>query len=290
MRPFPKALLLAFVAFVAAFTFRFGYATWYEGQGLSAISLGDGAQASAFNLSRKNYASEKPQSVGPSQGDTQKFEKIGTLAASTATYDADRSHLMELIASTGSVIQLEQTQGLEGRRNLNLGVGVPPDRFDAFIDQARGIGRLTRLAVTKNDKTNEYLQLRAKRNTLEKARAALEALQQPGGKLEERLAIFNRLTEIEQQIQDLGVSLGDFDAANELCTVKLTLVEIGVVARVDPMQRHMRNAMRAFEWTAQYGLMAGLGLAALGLAIWLAALAAQLAGVLLRRLNAASAA
>jgi hypothetical protein len=288
MRPFRKALLLAFVAFVAAFTFRFGYATWYERPGSSVIS-GDSGGAS-FALGRKNYASEKAMAQGTGLGDAQKFEKIATLSASTADYEADRKHIMELIGVSGGVIQLEQTQGLDGRRSLNLGVGVPPERFDDFIKAARGIGRLTRLAIVKNDKTNEYLQLRAKRNTLEKARAALELLQQPGGDLEERLGLLNRLTEIEQQIQDLGVSLGDFDAANQLCTVKLTLVETGAAAPVDPTQRHLRNAMRALEWTAQNGFLAGVGLAGLALAFWLAALTAQVAGMLVRRLNAASAA
>ena len=35
----------------------------------------------------------------------------------------------------------------------------------------------------------------------------------------------NRILEIERQLQDLGVSLGDFDDENEFCTVKFSLQE-----------------------------------------------------------------
>jgi hypothetical protein len=277
-----KAAFWAFVVFVALFSFRFGYATWFDARTVGHDFPG-GLAASGFETSRKNYASEKLQPGGQPLGDAQKFEKIGTLAANTAAFDADRKRIADLIASTGSVIQLERMQGLEGRRGLNLGVGVPPERFDAFIQQARGIGRLTRFDVTKNDKTNEYLQLRAKRNTLDKARAALERLQQPDGKLEDRLSIQNRLTEIEQQMQELGVSLGEFDASNELCTVKLSLAEVAAAAPDNAVQRHMRNAMRALEWTAGTSFLCAVGLSALAFAIWLCAVAAQFAGPLLRR-------
>jgi hypothetical protein len=286
MISFRKAAIWAFVVFVALFSFRFGYATWFDAASVGQGFAG-GAGVSAFETSRKNYASEKLQPGAPTVGDTQKFEKVGTLAANTSAFDADRRRIADLIASTGSVIQLERTQGLDGRRGLNLGVGVPPEQFDAFIQQARGIGRLTRLDVTKNDKTNEYLQLRAKRNTLDKARTALERLQQPDGKLEDRLSIQNRLTEIEQQIQDLGVSLGEFDAANELCTVKLSLTEVAAAAPDNAAQRHMRNAMRSLEWTATTYLAGAAGLAVMAFAFWIAAVAFQLAGMLLRRANAA---
>jgi hypothetical protein len=71
-----------------------------------------------------------------------------------------------------------------------------------------------------------------RRAPLDKARAALEVLKEQGGSTDERMKVQNRLIEIEQQIQDLAVSLGDFDSQNKLCTVKLTLSE-----RTNPLRR-----------------------------------------------------
>ena len=54
----------------------------------------------------------------------------------------------------------------------------------------------------------------------------------------------NRILEIEQQLQGLGVSLGDFDDENEFCTVQFSLLE-GKEIKIGLMQR----IKVALEWT-----------------------------------------
>src|SRR5215475_1412231 len=71
----------------------------------------------------------------------------------------------------------------------------------------------------------------------------------------------NRLTEIEQQIQDLAVYLGDFDIQNELCTVRLTLRERTVPLRAGFWVR----ALHSTEWTAL--ILTGIGGGALMLVV-----------------------
>ena len=157
--------------------------------------------------------------------ESQKYEKIATLVETTRDYDADRKRVEDLISKHQGIVQVERAAGLAGRRMLDVGVGLPPDRFDAFIDAARAVGTTVQVEVIKNNKTDEYLQLRAKRATLEKARARLEALQASNGSVEEGIHVNNRLSEIEGHIQELGVSLGEFDTQNERCMVKLRLQE-----------------------------------------------------------------
>jgi Domain of unknown function (DUF4349) len=166
-------------------------------------------------------------------------------------------------------VQFERATGLIGRRMLYLGVGVPPDRFDAFIDAIKAIGTSAQIEIIKNDKTNEYLQLHAKRATLEKAKAGLEALQASGGSIDERVHVQNRLTEIEEQLQELGVSLGEFDTQNELCTVKLTLRETAQAAS----RSWSRRIADALQWAAMYYALMGIGFFCLvigaGVAAWI---------------------
>ena len=221
----------------------------------------------AFANSRKNYASAKVIASGPPIGDSQKYEKIASVTQMSDNFDADRRLIEGRIPEYGGVTQLEHASGLTGFRTLHLGIGVPPDRFDGFVTAIRAIGRTAQIEIVKNDKTNEYLQLRAKRTTLDKARAALEVLKEQGGSTDERMKVQNRLTEIEQQIQDLAVSLGDFDSQNELCTIKLTLRE-----RTNPLQAGFWTRARlSTEWTAL--IVAGIGGGALMLVIagWLGA-------------------
>ncbi len=222
-----------------------------------------------FSISRKNYASLKKAGAKISPADTQKYEKVATIGQATRDFDADRAKIKNLISSSNALTQYERQQGLSGHRTLQLGIGVPPSRFDAFIADARKIAKVTFLAIVKTDKTNEYRQLRARKETLEKTRKALTDMAASGGSVDERLKVQARLTEVEEKLQDLGVMLGDFNSENEFCTVKLTLSEV----RMPPRPSLRGQIFRASVWAIKYFLFlaAGFVLAALGL--WLATLA-----------------
>src|SRR5262245_58389758 len=262
--PFARIVVAALGISVALFLFHLFLAA---PPGSPETGFGFADTRFAFESSRKNYASVKVAASGLPAGDSQKYEKIASVTQVTASLDADSRLIEGRIPEYGGVTQLERASGLTGFRTLHLGIGVPPDRFDAFVMAIRAVGRTVQIEIVKNDKTNEYLQLRAKRTTLDKARAALEALKEQGGSTDERMKVQNRLTEIEQQIQELGVSLGDFDSQNELCTVKLTLRE-----RTAPLQAGFwRRAQLSTEWTAL--IVAGIGGGTLMLVVagWLGA-------------------
>ncbi len=174
-----------------------------------------------------------------------------------------------LISASAGLTQFEQQQGLAGGRILHLGIGVPPTKFDTFVEDVRKIAKNTYLSVVKTDKTNEYRMLRARRETLDKSRKALLEMAGSGGSIDERLKVQAQLTAVEDKIQDLGVSLGDFNAENEFCTVKLTLVESAAPRALSLGVR----AFRSFTWAAEYFLFLAAGLLFLAVAAWLGVLA-----------------
>lgn len=262
-----RAALIAAAAFLVLFLLRLALAPLGGGDGFAG-HLGNLVEQQVLELSRKNYASAKQAPVpGQPGSDVQKFEKVATLTQRTTTFDADKAALLEVIAAENAIIQLERATGLVGQRSLYLGIGVPPEKFDAFVEAAKSIGDNVQIEIVKNDKTNEYLQLKAQRTTLEKARTALEALSATGGSIDERVNVQNRLTDIEQQLQSLGVSLGEFDTENELCTVKLTLVE----HRIAPAQSLASRIFDALEWSAFWYAVLAFGYGAAVVATWLSA-------------------
>jgi uncharacterized protein YfcZ (UPF0381/DUF406 family) len=173
-----------------------------------------------------------------------------------------------LIAASAGLTQYELQQGLVGARILHLTIGVPPGKFDTFIDELRKIAKNTQLVIVKSDKTNEYRQLRARRDTLEKTRKALTEMAGSGGSIDERLKVQAQLTQVEDKLQDLGVALGDFNAENEFCTVKLTLTEIAAIQGPSLARR----AFRAFVWATEYLFYLAGAVLTLTLAVWLTAL------------------
>ena len=243
------------------------------------FSNGDGQQNEAFQNSRKNYASGKQAAAVATLpiGNSQKYEKIASLTQRSTAFESDRAKVDAGIAAHQGIVQVERGSGLKGRRVLHLGIGVPPEQFDAFIETVRAIGTTALITTVKNDKTNEYLQLRAKRTSLEKARTALDGLQGSGGSVDERIHVQNELTAIEEKIQELGVSLGDFDSQNELCTVKLTLEEAQAPRRA-PM---LTVVMAALAWSSLVYAGIGGGLLALMIAAWgLLALVTRVRGMM----------
>jgi len=211
--------------------------------------------------SKKNYASSswkrtksfekvqgEPQvaSETPKTGE-QKFEKIASLKAKSDRYEQDDKIIREKVKKYNALIQYEHNQGNPGDRELHLSIGVPPENFDTFLEEMKKIGKLKSMQVTKTDKTNEYRSLNAQKASLEKIRNSLIDLKNKDGKIDEFIALSNRILEIEEQLQTLGVSLGDFDSENEFCTVQFTLAE----GRFIPIS-FMHRLKVAMEWTINY--------------------------------------
>jgi hypothetical protein len=261
MRKLIVAVLLGMGLFGGMVGLR--YVASSGGGGLAGVAQ----EAASFTLDRKNYASQKQQvSSGQPIGDSQKYEKIATVGLATGQFDQHRTAIERIVTDVGGQVQLERLQGLSGRRLLNLGIGVPPEKFDSFIVDVRKLGRETGLTVVKNDKTNDYLRLRARRASLEKTRSQLENLQAAGGSVDERLKVQTQLTELEEKIQEMAVSLGEFDLQNELCTVKLTLAEERTVTGAPWTQR----LQRAIVASAPDFAFIGFGLFAIMAAFWFA--------------------
>jgi uncharacterized protein YfcZ (UPF0381/DUF406 family) len=262
--PFFAAILVAVLSFAALFGLRLGYGYLYPGGSSgSAVTFWDDGIVS---IARKNYASEKKGNVVALQSESfsQKYEKIATMSQNTRVFDEDKAKINTLIEEKKGQVQLERADGLDGSRILYLGIGVPPDAFDSFIEAMRKVGRSSSITIVKNDKTNDYLQLRASRATLEKARAALEELRATGGSVADRVEVQTRLTDIEEKIQAMGVSLGEFDSQNEFVTVRVILNELQAARGISLTHR----LYVAFSWTVQAYAVLAAGLALASAAFW----------------------
>lgn len=240
------------VGFAAMFFFRlgYGYVTQPNGEVIQQANFGGFAQ-NTFEVSKRNYAGQNQAatSASPSSVD-QRFEKIATLGIASTEFETDEARVREIGEQSGALVQHEQAFGLAGRRQLQLAFGINPDDFDSVIASLREIGRATDFQVNKTDKTNEYRTLIAQQTSLQKSRDNLVALKERDAELADLIALETRILDLETQIQNLGVSVGEFDSEFEFVTVKLTLVETApdVLRDISFMQR----AKVAVEWAAGY--------------------------------------
>ena len=199
-------------------------------------------------MTNRNFASKKYEvKASTNQGVMkvdQKYEKIAQISTKSTDFEKEEQQSRAKIQELEALIQFEQKSGNKGYRSLSLVIGVPPENFDALYAELIKIGKVDEKQITKKDKTNEYKELNAKKHSLEKIRTSLIELKSKGGKIEEYMGLENRILDIEQQLQDLGESLGDFDDENEFCTVQFSLHE-GKEVTISFFQR----VKVALDWT-----------------------------------------
>lgn len=237
--------------FVLLFVFRLIYG--YVAIDTNVVNdYSDNFFSSIDNL-RKNYASEKVAMIGDVQASqnitsNQKFEKTASIKTKTAEFEKDEKQLKAKSKSYNAVIQYEQNLGQKGNRQIHLLIGVNPSLFDRFYADIQKIGVVKATEITKVDKTNEYRQLNAKKASIEKTLQSLNELKAKGGQIADFVALNDKILEIEEKAQELGVELGNFDAENEFCTVKLSMYEGETEKNISFIHR----VKVALEWTIKY--------------------------------------
>lgn len=222
----------------------------------ASLAVNESSGASGAFESKSNYASEKfkvdrgggnqPLSVD------QKYEKVAALHSKTRAFEDDEKKTRELIKNYNAQIQYEQNAGLPDSRRVNLAIGVQPEKFDSMVAALKTIGNLSSIQINKTDKTNEYKDLNARKVSMEKARDALISLKSKAGRIDESINLESKILEIETDLQETGVKLGEYDAENEFCTVKFSLEEGGAGRTTIPFFLRVRVAL---EWTIKYYLM-----------------------------------
>ncbi len=261
-----KSLIIFAISFAVLFLGRFLY-QWFNPATSSPGSTyfyGNMNEEQSINTSdnisvKRNFASYKLKSTSTTtvnqaqiQND-QKYEKVASMTSHSDDFDKDSQNLRSTISNYQAVIQYENKTGLKPNRSLYLQIGVFPDMFDAFLEEMQKVGTLSSLNISKTDQTSEFKKLAAKKISLENTRRSLLALKSRGGTIKDLMQLEEKLQAVEQEIQELGVNLGDFSVENEFCTVRFNLSEQRIVLR-NPLV----ILWSAFTWTVK-ALLAIMG-------------------------------
>ena len=247
---FFKLCLWFLALFILLFIFRFVYGYLPSEQ----VRNNDYSDFfNSINNVRKNYASEKFKLKGEVQAasnlaSNQKFEKTASIKSKSSEFEKDEKLIKLKTKSFNSIIQYEQNLGQRGNRQIHLLIGVNPELFDSFYVEIQKIGVMKATEITKVDKTNEYKQLNAKKISLQKSLQSLNELKSRAGQISDFISLNERILEIEDRLQELGVELGNFDEENEFCTVKLSLYE-GATEKSISLYHRVKVSL---EWTIEY--------------------------------------
>lgn len=242
-----KLIFWLIAIFIALFIFRliYGYTKTFD-ETPNQTQFFENISNSKRNYATKQYEVKSSTTNQSAIKVDQKYEKIAEIKTKSSNFEKEEKRSRETIKNLDALIQFEQKSGNKGYQELNLAIAVPPENFDALYNQLITIGKVQAKQITKKENTNEYKELNAKKQSLEKIRTSLIELKSKSGRIDEYMGLENRILEIEQQLQGLGVSLGDFDYENEFCTVQFSLLE-GKEIKIGLLQR----IKVALEWTVK---------------------------------------
>lgn len=277
---FRKAIIVLAALFVVLFSLRLLYGYLYSdlkpGNSNSSESFSD------FGDVKKNYASEKyeskkepdpsGESIPNDAVSDAKYEKTATLKTKTSDFESDEKKIRTQITNFKGIIQYEKKSGNKGNREIKLLIGVAPEKFDSLYTSLLKIGQIRFNEVVKVDKTNDYRRLMAEKESFEKILKSLNELKSKSGTITDYIGLHDKILEIENNMQDIGVRLGDFKSEEQFCTIKLSILE-GVQNKIS--NTFWIRFKIAFEWTLIYYCLFVCSLAGILIAAWFLALVTE---------------
>jgi hypothetical protein len=181
----------------------------------------------------------------------QVHEKIGRVATTTTDFAADEAAIRTVLEGQKAVVVNETAGGVAPARRLTLEVGVSPDKFDLLMAELQRIGRLESLRVEQHDRTGEFRQLAARRQSLNKHLETVSKLSARDNTTDDSLKLAREVKDIERELETLSAQAGDFLGKESLYTVSVTLVE-DEAGRHGPTVPLARRAGNAFLWAVAW--------------------------------------
>ncbi len=169
----------------------------------------------------------------------------------------------------GYVAQTNLVRDSKNRLRGTVTLRIPADSLDNAMKQIKAAG-LKVLAENSNanDVTDQFTDLNARQKNLEATEVELQKLlatvRERTGKAEDILAVYNRLTEIRQQIEQIKGQINVLDRTTSLATVTIELVPHEEIEILEP-ETWLPNRTAAQALRALIKALQGVA----DLAIWL---------------------
>jgi hypothetical protein len=190
---------------------------------------------------------------------------------------------VDAAAAVGGWVQTSQT----GTDQATLTLRVPSDKLEGVIGTIRGLGTVTSVAENGEDVTAEFVDLEARIGHWRAQEAVFVGLMGKAKTIPETIQIQQQLSGIQEQIEQLEGRRKYLDGQTAFSTLRLSLLEVGAVARSDTDPNAGSTLSRAWERSGGAALaVLGGTIVVLGVLLPLAAvigIPAWALAVLLRR-------
>ena len=181
------------------------------------------------------------QAVENSPSSNRKIVYTGSISLQTLEYDKSAAGIHEKITKYGGFIENETTSNDDpywyykdrpassrnrARRNTYITARIPADKFDAFMENLKKDGQVINTSVNARNISVKYATHDASRKALEIEQERLLKMMDNAKTVEEMIAVEERLTQVERELNDEKTQLSDMDRDVNFSTVDISLQEV----------------------------------------------------------------
>lgn len=209
----------------------------------SAAEIGGAGQYTA-DSDIKNFYSEESFNSASSTADTastakteEKIIKTVDLNIQTKEYDTYIAALNASVASNGGYIESSESDMggyYDSNRYSTYTVRIPADKLDTFLTSAGENGKIVSKTETQQNVTLEYVDLESRISAYKTERDTLTTLLEKAASLENVLAIQERLSEVNYEIESYTAQLRVLENRVSYSTVTLRISEVERVTEAEP--------------------------------------------------------
>jgi len=233
-------------------------------------------------------ASGKGQGQGAAPGAPAVLDRIVIKTANLSMVVSDPSDAAQRITALatgmgGFVVSSNTTEAsvdANGKKIMqaSLTVRVPSAQLDAALTQIRAMAvEVKNVSVTGQDVTSQYTDLQSQLRNAEAAEAKLTEIMNAAVKTEDVMAVFNQLTQVRAQVEQLKGQIQYYDESASMSAISMDLIPdalnqpiaVGGWQPQGVAKDALESLVRAFQGLATGVIWVGLYILPLGLVIGL---------------------
>ncbi len=235
-----KKLSIIILCLVLALSFCACGAKNADGESLNYYAAEDMAVQEIGSVSMQSLADSASGTTDGKENPAQQNEKIiktVELRAETKEYTAYINAIKADVVSFGGYVESSSTDlgsGSRYNRSAELVVRIPADKLDEFLAKAGEGGNITSITEQQKNVTLEYVDMESRISAFKTERDTLTKLLSEAASLENVLAIQERLSEVNYEIENYTAQLRVLENRVSYSTVTMRIWEVERVTEEEP--------------------------------------------------------
>lgn len=236
-----KKLSVIVLCFVLALSFCACGAKMNDGEAMNLYAAEDAMEQEIGSVSLHSLADSASGTADGKENPAQQNEKIiktVELHAQTKEYTAYINGVTASVSSLGGYVEKSSTDLGNGsstyNRSANLIVRIPSEKLDEFLVKAGENGKITSITEQQQNVTLEYVDIESRISAFKTERDTLTKLLAEAASLENVLAIQERLSEVNYEIENYTAQLRVLENRVSYSTVTMSIWEVERVTEEEP--------------------------------------------------------